>query len=113
MNVMIWLDAQLSPLLVKWITETFGMDCNHVRDLGLRDSTDKEIFFSARKSEAIIITKDSDFQELVYKHKSPPKIIWLTCGNTSNEHLKTIFQKRLPEAVAILNTDCDLVEITD
>jgi predicted nuclease of predicted toxin-antitoxin system len=113
MNTEVWLDAQLSPLLVKWITETLGLDCRHVRDLGLRNSSDKEIFFAARKTGTIIITKDSDFQELVQKFNSPPKIIWLTCGNTSNEYLKTIFLKRLPEAIAILNTDSDLVEITD
>ena len=113
MNTEVWLDAQLSTLLVKWITETLGLDCRHVRDLGLRNSSDKEIFFVARKTGAIIITKDSDFQELVQKFKSPPKIIWLTCGNTSNEYLKTIFPKQLAEAIAILNNDSDLVEITD
>jgi predicted nuclease of predicted toxin-antitoxin system len=113
MNNLIWLDAQLSPLLAKWITDTFQFTCVHVRDAGLTGSEDKEIFFAARKQNAIVITKDSDFQDLLLIHKSPPKIIWLTCGNTSNEKLKEIFSKRLPEAMKILATDCDLVEISD
>ena len=112
MSKPIWIDAQLSPLLAKWITDEFNISCTHVRDVGLTNSTDKEIFLEARKINAIVITKDSDFLDLLLALESPPKIIWLTCGNTSNEKLKSIFKQKLPEALTTLGGDADLVEIT-
>lgn len=56
-------------------------------------------------------TKDSDFVQLLDRHGPPPKIIWLTCGNTSNQRMREIFGKYLPQAVALLGTS-DLVGIT-
>ena len=109
----VWIDAQLSPMLAVWVSETFAVSCKHVRELGLRNASDKEIFFEAKKSDAIVITKDSDFQELLHAYKSPPKIIWLTCGNTSNARVKEILTSRLMEAIEILKTNCDLVEVSD
>jgi len=39
--VILWLDAQLSPALGPWITETFAVTARAVRELGLRDATIK------------------------------------------------------------------------
>jgi predicted nuclease of predicted toxin-antitoxin system len=52
--VKIWIDAQLSPGLAAWMTGAFGVDARAVRELGLRDAEDAEIFRSARKAEAIV-----------------------------------------------------------
>jgi len=61
----LWIDAQLSPALAKWITENFStIEAIAVRDLGLRDAEDRIIFFSARTADATVMTKDSDFLEL-------------------------------------------------
>lgn len=57
------------------------------------------------------MTKDSDFVDLVDRLGSPPQIIWLTCGNTSNARLQEILSKTLPEAVNLLRTGETLVEI--
>jgi predicted nuclease of predicted toxin-antitoxin system len=55
----IWLDAQLSPALAPSMSEQFAVSAFALRDLGLRDSGDREIFFAARESLAILITKDN------------------------------------------------------
>lgn len=60
-----------------------------LRDLGLRDAEDTEIFACAKAEGVILMTKDSDFAELVNRLGSPPKVIWLTCGNTSNAELRS------------------------
>ena len=86
MNV--WIDAQLSPAIAACIREHFPVSALAVRDLGLRDSTDREIFFAARQAGAVVMTKDMDFVRLVEEFGTPPQVIWLTCGNTSNRHLK-------------------------
>lgn len=33
----IWIDAQLPPTLVNWVTNTFSIETSALRDIGLRD----------------------------------------------------------------------------
>lgn len=42
--MIIWIDAQLSPALANWIETTLGIKARALRDVGLRDATDREIF---------------------------------------------------------------------
>lgn len=108
----IWIDAQLSPAIATWITNTFGVTALALRDVGLRDAEDPEIFEAAKAQGIIFITKDSDFADLVNQVGSPPQIIWLTCGNTSNTRLREILSASLPEALEILRSGEALVEIS-
>ncbi len=110
--MIIWLDAHLSPTLAPWIQATFGVEAHALRDLGLRDAKDPEIFQAARASGAIIMTKDSDFITLQERYGSPPQIIWLTCGNTSNLYLQTLLIQTLPKTLELLQAGEDLVEIS-
>ena len=74
----------LSPTIAVWIESNFNVRVFALRDLGLCDAEDEEIFLEAQKADAIVMTKDSDFVSVLDRFGSPPKIIWLTCGNTSN-----------------------------
>jgi predicted nuclease of predicted toxin-antitoxin system len=107
----IWVDAQLSPAIAVWITNTLGLEAVALRDLGLRDAEDPEIFEAARAQQAIVMTKDSDFVDLVERLGPPPQIIWLTCGNTSNLWLREILSTMLPRALELLASGETLVEI--
>ena len=57
--MIVWIDAQLSPTLARWITETFRLQAHAVRALGLRDAKDAAIFEAARQADAIVMTKES------------------------------------------------------
>ena len=107
----IWVDAQLSPAIAVWITNTLGLEAVALRDLGLRDAEDPEIFEAAKAQKAIVMTKDSDFVDLVERLGPPPQIIWLTCGNTSNLRLREILSTILPRALELLASGETLVEI--
>ena len=109
--MIIWLDAQLPPSVAAWITATFGIEARAVRDLGLRDAKDRPIFQAARAAEAVMMTKDSDFVEMLQRLGPPPKVLWVTCGNTSNARLREILSRELPAAVARLEGGESLVEI--
>lgn len=109
---MIWVDAQMSPAIAAWISTNFPVSCLPVRDVGLRDAEDREIYLEARKQSAIVMTKDRDFAALQMELGAPPKIIWITCGNTSNARLKEILSDTLSEALALLDSGESLVEIT-
>ncbi|MCF4969575.1 DUF5615 family PIN-like protein [Nostoc sp. CMAA1605] len=108
----IWIDAHLSPAIATWISNTFGITALALRDVGLRDAEDLEIFEAAKTQGVIFITKDSDFVDLVERLGTPPQIIWLTCGNTSNSRLQEILIATLPKALELLRTGEKLVEIS-
>ncbi len=106
----IWIDAHLSPSISHWITGEFGFESVPLRDLGLCDAEDLTIFNSAREADAVILTKDKDFALLLQHLGPPPRIIWLTCGNTSNVALKALLSVTL-EAVRLLDEGESIVEL--
>jgi predicted nuclease of predicted toxin-antitoxin system len=109
--VIVWLDNHLSPLLATWIAETFAVECVQVRDLGMARASDPAIFDAAAAQAAVLITKDSDFAELVGRKGPPPSIILLTCGNTSTAALRVLLADRLLTAFALIAEGEPLVEI--
>lgn len=109
----LWIDAQLSPALARWITEHFeGIEAIAVRDLGLRDAEDAEIFEAARQANAIVMSKDSDFVDLVNRFGPPPQVVWVRCGNTSNVQMRMILSSTLSAVVDLLQQGERLVEIS-
>ena len=108
---MIWLDAHLSPRVANWIADRIGEPAVPVRDLGLREAEDSAIWEAARRARVIVLTKDADFRERVHRLGPPPQVIWLTCGNTSEERLKEILSQQLPAALELLKQGVPLVEI--
>lgn len=108
-----WIDAQLPPALARYLTASFGVKAAAIRDLGLRDARDQPIFDAARDSGATLITKDSDFVELVQRLGPPPQIVWVSCGNSSNAHLRGVFDATFADALKLLATGAALVEIAD
>ena len=110
--MIVWLDAQLSPAIAPWVATTIGVEAHALRDVGLRDATDREIYLAARRAGAVVVTKDADFVLLQGQLGPPPKVIWLRCGNTSNARLKEILIKTFPRARLLLEGTESLVEIT-
>jgi predicted nuclease of predicted toxin-antitoxin system len=89
-DVTIWLDNQLPPALTTWVRTALGVECTSVRDLALQRAADLEIFHAARNAGALVMTKDADFAALVHQFGAPPQIVLVTCGNTSNAHLRQV-----------------------
>ena len=65
--MMIWIDAQISPEISNWIKDEFSIECFHVRSLNLLRAKDSEIFFKAKAETVVVMTKDSDFVNLLEK----------------------------------------------
>jgi len=107
----IWVDAQLSPALAGFLERELHVPAAAVRDLGLREAKDEQIFVAARDANAVIMTKDEDFAILMERYGPPPKIIWITCGNTSNAYLRQLLRKVLPSVLQSLQSGESLIEI--
>lgn len=83
-------DQNISFRLIKKVKHLFP-DAISVREVGLENSTDIEIWEFARTNNYSIVTFDADFYELNILSKQTPKIIWLRIGNTSTDNLVKLF----------------------
>lgn len=110
-GVKIWIDAQLSPALAQWLVGRFGVEAVHVSELNLVNASDPAIFDLARSVDAVILTKDRDFVELVHRRGTPPQVIWITCGNTSNDEMMRGLGATFEKACEILASGEAIVEI--
>lgn len=107
-----WIDAQLPPQIALWLTQRYGVTATALRELGLRDARDAEIFMAAHNELAVIVTKDSDFVDLVTRLGTPPQILWITCGNVTNRRLQDILTRTFPDALNLLQAGQAVVEIS-
>lgn len=111
--MIVWIDAQLSPYLARWLSSEFDVKAKPVRELGLRDAKDRKIFLTAREVGAVVLTKDSDFVLLLEQLGPPPQILWLTVGNTFNARLREVLSKSFSTAQKLLLRGEPLVEISE
>jgi predicted nuclease of predicted toxin-antitoxin system len=109
----VWVDAQVSPAVAEWMSAQFGVHATHLRDLALREADDPSVFAAARAAGAIVLTKDSDFVELLARRGPPPRVVWLTCGNTSNVRLRRLLLEAWPRVMALLAMGEPLIEVSD
>jgi predicted nuclease of predicted toxin-antitoxin system len=111
--LLIWVDAQLPPVLSRWIEDREHVQAVHVSEIGLLTAEDPEIFEKARSAGAIVMTKDEDFVQLQERRGVPPQLLWLTCGNISNPQLKVFLLSRWERAIELLRAGEPLVEINE
>lgn len=109
--MLIWLDIHLSTAIGTWLSASFGVECVAMRDMGMQRTKDDAVFAAARRADAVVMTKDEDFIKLLERHGPPPRVIWLTCGNTSNAELQKMLTKAMPSALALLEVGESFVEI--
>ena len=70
----------------------------HVREVGLMDTDDFQIFMYARQVQFdAILTLDEDFQHHVFIQNAPPKVIWLRVGNCSTKHLANVIIRNIED----------------
>lgn len=74
----IWTDTNISPIIAKWISEYTSLKTKSSFSLNLHLVEDKMIHEMAQLyGNVIIISKDSDFIELIDWYGSPPKLFSL------------------------------------
>ena len=85
-------DQNLSPRLPQVLADIYAGSV-HVRDIGMRNATDTEIWEHAKNKDFLIVSKDSDFQARSLLYGSPPKFIWLRVGNCPVKLIEELLRK--------------------
>ena len=68
------LDENLSPRLVDRLASLFP-GIKHVRDIGLKQASDEQIWQTAKDQGYTVVTADTDFLVLSRRFGSPPKVV--------------------------------------
>lgn len=75
-------DQNISHKVLKYLSEDFSSSTT-IKKENLLNANDRTIFLFAKKNDFIIVTQDSDFNELISILGFPPKLIWFRVGNLS------------------------------
>lgn len=102
------LDENLSRRLVAALSDSFH-DSTHVAAVGLGAATDRDIWEFARRHDYVIMSKDSDFNDLAFVHGPPPKVIWLRLGNSSTANIARTLADNHAVIQAFVDNDDDAV----
>jgi predicted nuclease of predicted toxin-antitoxin system len=85
-------DQNLSPRLPRLLADLYP-DSVHVREVGLRQADDADVWEYAKQEGFVIVSKDSDFQQRSLLYGSPPKFIWLRVGNCPVKTIEDLLRK--------------------
>lgn len=104
-------DVHISFKLVSRL-KSLGYEALHVNELRNKwYSSDDEIRAYADLHDLILITKDYDFKNSYFVHRSPCKLIKIKLGNISNQQLIEIITDNLQAIEKLNGEDRFMVEI--
>jgi predicted nuclease of predicted toxin-antitoxin system len=109
----IWLDNHISPIVAKWLREETGYIIKSSYTLKLYDLSDMEIYNKAKQfGNVIIISKDTDLDQIISLKGSPPRLILLRIGNCDNRILFNFIKDNLEHTIKLLlDFKKDIIEI--
>jgi predicted nuclease of predicted toxin-antitoxin system len=102
------IDAQLPPALCRWFDEQ-GVEAAHVATVLGGQTADVAIAGHALAHDMVLLTKDDDFRLRI-----PPgdyRLVWLRCGNITNQALRLWLDARWPEIRRRLDEGDVFVEV--
>ena len=85
-------DENLSPKLPNCVSDLFPNSL-HVRDVGMKATTDSVVWDYAKENDFMIVSKDADMHDLSLVFGNPPKVIWLRLGNCSTRQVENLLRQ--------------------
>ncbi len=102
------IDAQLPPGLAHWF-EARGHEAAHVHHLGLGAASDSDIAARAESDGFVLVSKDEDFVRIRLPDRFP--LLWLRCGNTTNQALARWIDERWERVEELLESGERMIEL--
>ena len=91
MSVKLLFDQNLSPKLVKHLTDLYP-NSDHLDLLELGTADDVLVWEHAKANDFIVVTKDADFADLSVLRGFPPKVVWIRRGNCSTSNIENLLR---------------------
>ena len=110
-----WIDFNLPPNMAVWLRDEFNVLAKSFKELNFDTTPDVEVYkIAALQSNIIVITtKDIDFIGYQKIIGAPPKILYISVENISNQNLKKIVFNNFAEILKLfLQSDASLIEIS-
>jgi predicted nuclease of predicted toxin-antitoxin system len=84
-------DQNLSFRLCRQLADLFP-GSTQVRLVGLDRADDRAVWEFAKSNDYTLVSLDADFAEMATLLGSPPKVIWLRCGNQLSSTIEKLFR---------------------
>ncbi len=91
-------DQNLSHRLADQLARVYP-GSTHVRNVGLKAASDKDIWNFATANDFVVVSKDVDFQQRAILLGSPPKVVWVRLGNCSTLEVRALLMDRSDDLV--------------
>ncbi|MBN1344858.1 MAG: DUF5615 family PIN-like protein [Phycisphaerae bacterium] len=92
-------DQNLSHRLCKMLVEEFPSSA-HVRDFGMGQACDLEIWEFAKANSYTIVSKDSDFHQRSFLLGHPPKVVWVRLGNAGTDKIAETLRRHVQDLLS-------------
>nr|VFJ97725.1 MAG: Predicted nuclease, contains PIN domain, potential toxin-antitoxin system component [Candidatus Kentron sp. H]VFJ98550.1 MAG: Predicted nuclease, contains PIN domain, potential toxin-antitoxin system component [Candidatus Kentron sp. H]VFK03295.1 MAG: Predicted nuclease, contains PIN domain, potential toxin-antitoxin system component [Candidatus Kentron sp. H] len=99
-------DENISFRLADWVAREFP-ESNHIDLVRMRGSTDSSIWEYAKAEGYIIVSKDNDFRQRSFLFGFPPKVIWLSVGNSGTKIIANCLLKNSEKIRIFANSSVD------
>lgn len=90
------LDENLSPRLPGLLAAQYP-GSSQVELLGLRGTTDAQIWEYAKRHGYVLVSKDNDFRQRSFQYGAPPKVVWLSVGNAGTAAILALLRGAIGE----------------
>jgi len=107
-------DQNISFRILKNLRVLFP-DAVHVREIGLEDTSDLNIWNYAKERNLSIVSFDSDFNDLSNLLGHPPKVLWVRALDQSTSNVERLLQEKFEKISGFLEgpSDFGCLEIID
>ena len=85
-------DQNISHKLVNRLKDLYP-NLQHVREVGLKDADDRDIWEYACSHGFIIVSKDEDFHQMSFVYGPPPKVVWVCLGYCTTTEIENTLRR--------------------
>lgn len=83
----------------------------HVIDIGPAGAPDRDLWLYALERDAVIVTKDEDFADMVATGRDAPVVVWVRIGNARRLALLAWFGPHIDQIVEMVTSGNRLIEL--
>lgn len=84
-------DENLSHRLVELLADTYP-ESQHVRQIGMQSASDRVVLGYAELMEMVLVTKDTDFDDLGILRSDTARILRLDLGNCTTDEVEHVLR---------------------